>query len=192
MAKEGTDIIWTYIKSKTAAEMKKVIWTYVEDPSEIERTLVQWNILHFNQASETPLTTPQWKQLLDPCNRSDSELDEILHHRLTEDANLDPETRCFLTQIQNNIQSPMPKSRTILTEKTFRDFYRKTPEDESASPSGLHIGHYKTTITNHDFLYVVWQIMSLSYTNSYCLKRWRTSATTLLEKMHGNPMDSQV
>ena len=81
----------------------------------------------------------------------------------------------------------MSKSSVDLTPEKFKDFYRKTPEDKSASPSGLHIGHYKAAITNEDFLFVVWKIMHLSYNNSYCLQRWKTSATTLLEKVHRSP-----
>ena len=81
----------------------------------------------------------------------------------------------------------MLKDRTLLTEEKFRDFYRKIPEDKSASPSGLHIGHYKAAITDPEFLFAVWKIMSLAYNNNYCLKRWKTSATTLLEKVHGFP-----
>ena len=187
VADQDTESISRYIKSKTQAEMKKVVWKYIEDPQEIERRLVEWNILHFNQASETPFANEHWSRKLDPCDKSDMELDEILHHTLSEDDSLTPETSCFLRQIQTNIQKPMPCSLIDITIEKFRDFYRKTPEDKSASPSGLHIGHYKAAVTDGTFAYVTWKIMSLSYMNSYCLQRWKTSATTLLEKVHGFP-----
>ena len=183
----STDMIWDYIQSKTQAEMKKVQWHYIEDPQEIERRLLEWNILHFNQASETPLANQTWHDKLDPCDKTDDELDIILQEKLSQDDDLCPTTRCFLEQIQTNIQKPMPKTMTEMTQEQFYKFYRTTPEDKSASPSGLHIGHYKAASKNDDFSFVVWKIMSLAYTNSYCLQRWRISVTTLLEKVHGFP-----
>ena len=60
-------------------------------------------MLHFNQASQTPLATPEWENKLDPCSKTDYELDDILHNKLANDKNLDSVTRCFLTQIQTNI-----------------------------------------------------------------------------------------
>lgn len=69
---------------------------YIEDQHIIERRLVEWNILHFNQASETPLATEHWHNKLDPCSKTDDELDHILNITLTEDDSLSPETRCFL------------------------------------------------------------------------------------------------
>lgn len=167
--------------------MKKVQWSYTEDPLEIERRLVEWNILHFNQASETPLANQTWCDKLDPCTKTDDELEHILHRRLSQDPDLCPTTKCFLEQIQSNIQKPMPKSMTIMTLEKFRAFYKKTAEDKSASPSGLHIRHYKAASKHEDFSLVVWKIMTLAYTNSYCLQRWRTSATALLEKVRGFP-----
>ena len=184
---ETTDVIWTYIQSKTQQEMKKVQWMYIEDQAQIERRLVEWNILHFNQASETPLANENYKNKLDPCDKTDSELEHILKHKLSEGHDERPEVKFFLQQIQQNIQTPMPKEKTNLTEAQFRDFYRKTPEDKSASPSGLHLGHYKAASTNSDFSWVLWKILTLAYTNSYCLHRWKISATTLLEKIHGYP-----
>lgn len=66
-------------------------------------------------------------------------------------------------------------------------FFRKTPEDKSSSPSGLHLGHYKAAVRHPDMLCVVWSIMYLAYTNEYCLERWKHSGTILLEKISGFP-----
>lgn len=135
--------------------MKKVQWFYTEDPQEIERRLVEWNTLHFNQAGETPLANQNWSDKLDPCNKTDDELEHVLHHRLSQGPDLCPTTKCFLQQIQSDMQKPIPKSMTIMTLDQSRDFYRKTTEDKSASPSGLHIGHYKAASKNQDFSFAV-------------------------------------
>ena len=95
MCTSTTDTVWDYIQSKTQAKMKQLQWHYIQDPQEIERRLVEWNILHFNQASETPLATQQWHDKLDPCDKSDDELEAILRDKLSQDNDLCPTTRCF-------------------------------------------------------------------------------------------------
>lgn len=167
--------------------MEKVKWMYIEDQTQIERRLVERNILHFNQASDTPLANAAYKKKLNPSDKTDYDLEDILRHKLSDGHEDKPEVRFFLQQIQENIQHLMPKSKTNLTEEQFRDFYRKTPEGKSASPSGLHLGHYKAAFTNSDFSWVLWKILAIAYINSYCLQRWKVSATTLLEKIHGYP-----
>ena len=184
---EDTEAIWNFIQSTPAAELKKMEWEYIEDNIEIERRLLEWNILHFNQAHNTPLATPEWQQKLDPINKSDDDLETILYDTLTSNVDLAPETICLLEQIQCNLQPQMSQAQTTITEEHFRSFYQKTPEDKSSSPSGLHLGHYKAASSNNDFSYVLWSILSIAYSNSFCLDRWKTSATILLEKIPGFP-----
>ena len=105
--------------------MKKVVWTFIEDLPKIERRLIEWNIPHFNQTSETPLAQPHWEHKLDLNTKSDDELDHLLRVTLCDDDTLNEETKCFLRQIQTNIQQPMPKTRTLLTEEKCKAFYRK-------------------------------------------------------------------
>ena len=81
----------------------------------------------------------------------------------------------------------MDEKRTKITEEHFRSFYKCTPEDKSASPSGLHLGHYKSAASNETFSFVLWSIICMAYQNSFCLDRWKLSATTLLEKIPGFP-----
>lgn len=97
---EDTEAIWNFIQSTPAAELKKMEWEYIEDNIEIERRLLEWNILYFNQAHNTPLATPEWQQKLDPINKSDDDLETILHDTLTSNVDLAPETICLLEQIQ--------------------------------------------------------------------------------------------
>ena len=77
----------------------------------------------------------------------------------------------------------MDNKRTQITEEHFRSFYKCTPEDKSASPSGLHLGHYKSAASDETFSYVLWSILHMAYVNSFCLDRRKLSATTILEKI---------
>ena len=91
-------------------------------------------------------------------------------------------TICLLEQVSSNLQPMMDSKRTEITEEHFRGFYSKTPEEKSASPSGLHLGHYKSAATDETFSLVLWSILSIAYKKSFSLDRWKLSATTLLEK----------
>ena len=141
-----TESIWDRFQQMTQDEIDKLDWIYIEDPQIIETRLLEWNVLHFNQASTTQLATEKWETKLNPCNKSDDELDVILNDTLTTDPDLTPEARCLLEQIQKNIRQPMPKSMTHIESETFQDFFRNTPENKSSSPSGLHLGHYEAAI----------------------------------------------
>ena len=187
MQHDSTETIWNNFQSMTQDEIDQLEWVYLEDPAIIETRLLEWNVLHFNQASKTQLGTEKWEQKLNPCKRTDAELDDILNNTLTQDDDLTPEATCLLKQIQSNIRKPMPKSMTHIEQEEFCAFFRKTPEDKSSSPSGLHLGHYKAAARNDDFSYVVWSLMYIAYTNEYCLNRWKHSGTILLEKVPGFP-----
>ena len=184
---ESTEVIWNYIQTSTDEELKSIEWEYTEDLQEIERRLLEWNIHHFNQAHTSPLATKYWQDKLDPIHKSEDELEDILHHTLLDGEELSAETICLLEQISNNLQPMMDEKRTKITEEHFRSFYKCTPEDKSASPSGLHLGHYKSAASNETFSFVLWSIICMAYQNSFCLDRWKLSATTLLEKIPGFP-----
>lgn len=76
---------------------------------------------------------------------------------------------------------------TDITQEDFESFFLRTTEDKYISPSGLHLGHFKAAARNKEISYVLWSILHISYKNGFCLKRWRRSATTLIEKIPGFP-----
>ena len=160
---------------------------YTENRQEIERRLLEWNILHFNQAHASPLATKHWQNKLDPVGKTDEELEDIIKYNLLDGEDLSPETICLLEQISLHLQPMMDSKRTTITQEHFCSFYRKTPEDKSSSPSGLHLGHYKAAASDDTFSFVLWGILSIAYQNAFCLDRWKMSATALLEKVPGFP-----
>ena len=157
------------------------------DRKEIERRLLEWNIFHFNQAHASPLATKHWQQKLDPICKTDEELEDILQYTLLDGEDLSPETICLLEQMSLNLQPVMAAERTTITQEHLCSFYKKTPEDKSSSRSGLHLGNYEAAASDDTFSFVLWGIISVAYQNSFCLDRWKLSATTLLEKSPGSP-----
>ena len=174
--------IWSYIQSTPELDLKKIEWEYTEDQQTIATRLIEWNMLHFNQACDTPLAAPEWATKLDPTTRKDDELEEILRSTITEGANLTVEAKCILEMIRDNINPLMPPETTNITLESFISFFKSTPEDKSSSPSGLHLGHYKAAVTNKKIAKTLWTILSIAFKHSFCLNRWKNSATTLIEK----------
>ena len=119
---------------------------------------------------------------MNPLGKSDAELEDLLKYTLLDGEDLSVEIICLLEQVSSNLQPMMDSKRTEIMEENFRSFYSKTPEDKSASPSGLHLGHYKSAAADEIFSFVLWSILSIAYKKSFSLDRWKLSATTLLEK----------
>ena len=111
LAKASTEQIWSYIQQTPESELKQIEWDYTEDQQTIATRLIEWNMLHFNQACDTPLAAPIWAEKLDPTQRSDDELEEILTSTLLEGAGLNVEAKCLLEIIKENINPLMPKEK---------------------------------------------------------------------------------
>ena len=77
MQNDSTASIWDRFQQMTQDEIDKLEWVSIEDPQVIETRLLEWNVLHFNQASSTQLANETWEAKLNPCGKTDAELDQI-------------------------------------------------------------------------------------------------------------------
>ena len=89
--------------------------------------------------------------------------------------------------MKNIVSAPMIRERTTVSLEEYQSFFRHTPEDRSSSPSGLHLGQYKSAGFSTEFSAILWNIATIALDNQYALTRWHHSATVLLEKSAGNP-----
>ena len=186
MQSRTTKEIWNYLQIKEKNQ-DKIAWEYTENEADIKRRLREWNMIHFNQAVETPLATEQWEQGLDPNKVLETNMSQILDDAIKNDPTLHKDSRCFLEEMKNIVSKPMLPGKTQISVEEFQAFYRRTPEERSSSPSGLHIGHYKAAAFSTEFSTILCLIASTAFDNQYSLTRWCQSATTLLEKSVGNP-----
>ena len=186
MMSSSTQSIWDFLQIKEKNN-EKITWEYTEDETEISRRLREWNMIHFNQAVETPLATEQWEHSLDPNKVLENNMIQILDDAIHNDTSLHKDSRCFLEEMKTIVSKPMDHDQTHITVEKFQTFYRRTPEDRSSSPSGLHLGHYKAASFSKEFSTILCLIASIAFDNQYALTRWCNSATTLLEKSMGNP-----
>ena len=186
MMQATTKAIWDYLQEKERTK-DTIEWEYTEDDEDIKFRLKEWNILHFNQSIETPLAEEKWEKLLTPDQMLDKDISKTIQTAIDSDPNLHPASICLLQEMKRKVSKPMPIEKTTVSLEEFRGFFRHTPEDRSSSPSGLHLGHYKSAAFSEEFSAILWNIATIALENQYALIRWHRSATVLLEKSAGNP-----
>ena len=186
MHQSSTQDIWNFLqeKEKTKGDIE---WEYTENDDDIKFRLREWNILHFNQSSETSLASTAWEKNFTPDTLLDKSISRVIQRAIELDPDLHPNSRCFLEEMKNIVTDTMPPDKCTVSLDEFQSFYRHTPEDRSSSPSGLHLGHYKSAAFSTEFSTILWNIASIALDNQYALTRWHRSATVLLEKSAGNP-----
>jgi len=178
-----TAAIWDYLSTPGV----KPTYTYINDPYEIEKRLIAWQYHHYGQAKETPLASQYWHEQLDPLQKSDNEMDEIMTGELFRQSNLPSESKDFLSHMTSNIQPVMHPDALNITDIVFKKFYNKAKESTSSSPSGLHLGHWKAGAADKDICMVLSGIIRIAVQNTYTLERWRKVVSILMEKVQGQP-----
>jgi len=180
---KSTEAIWDYLSSPGS----KPTFTYINDPDEIEKRLIEWQYCHYGQAKETPLSTMTWHEKLDPLQKSNEEMDEVMTGDIFEESDLPDESKDFLRHMTSNVQPEMNAKDYEISESTFRNFYSKAKESTSSSPSGLHLGHWKAGAEDKDICKVLAGLVRIAVQNTYTLKRWRKVVSILMEKVKGSP-----
>ena len=173
------DTIWDRVNIDDGRDIQN--WKPIENKFMVEQMLLQWQRKHFRQASETPLTTPQWlKWLSDPIIQQ-----QILDGTFEGEADIPYETSLFLNYM---IRSVPEKIHHGTTFEEFTNYIRKARESTACSPSGRHYGHYKSLlIGNISILHTIFDIFHTALEAGIILDRWSQTVTTLIEKKKGLP-----
>ena len=79
----------------------------------------------------------------------------------------------------------------MITVEKFRSFYLRTKESKSSSPSGLHLGHWKSAATSLELSEILVTIINISLHNYHSLQRWAQVLGLLQEKKQGLPFIHQ-
>lgn len=98
----------------------------------------------------------------DSTTLTDDQITNILNNTLYTDKDLSPASQALLHNITTNIILTIPPVK-------FRAFYTKTKEQTSASPSGLHLGHWKAAVASQELSEILGSIINLAIMNSYDL-----------------------
>ena len=155
---------------------------------------------HFKQADGTPWTTAPLCHAVN-FDTNTSESVTILNGNY-DSSSLDAISTQVIKRMKQ-LLTPTANSN-LITPADFQGKMNTWKESTSTSPSGLHLGHYKALIAkNHhpddsdesnDIL--TWQaqiiqlrcnLLNLCIAHKYCLDRWKTVASVLLEKDPSTP-----
>ena len=132
---------------------------------------MDWKYLHYFQTSETHFSRKSWKYRLNPNNLPEEEILAFLHGKYEHDPSLHKSSKKLLEAIISKIIPKMRKAATEITAPKYKEFYSKKRERTSYSPSGLHLGHLKSTAHNEELVEVIVEIISIVVNNAYNLKR---------------------
>jgi len=214
-----------FMKPRSAGGITKLLvpspttpqgWNTVVDPRAIESHLIQYCQNHFKTPQGTPYTIPPLAPLLNydsltpfgqQITQGTAKLDElpISHH-----------TKLLLQHQSTWIPATYPRFHTLPFEALL-DGFRKWPERTSTSPSGRHLGIYKSLAkdANHKqskrnknntatatmaapkntppehngahVLQLIHQLLLMAVQHCHTFERWTTIWNFFIEKEIGNP-----
>ena len=174
------DQMWNIIQPNNGKNITS--WERISEGPQLESLLLQWMGKHNAQAAESPLSSPLWQSKLDQPHIRESILNGTFH-----DGTLPTEVLEFLSSFANIPETPAVPFSYDFTR--FCSYIKKTKEKIASSPSGRHLGHYKTLLMmkKKKLLRAIFDIMELSMKYSIILDRFLGVALTLLEKDEGSP-----
>jgi len=179
------------------------------DQDELEETLLEHSCTHFAQVEGSPFTTEPLGWLLQ-YNGLTPFGDWITQGRnLQATHTFDEPTSAILANLKRKLPAQTSTTHPLDYEKLLEGI-KKWPERMTTSPSGRHLGIYKslgkhvikkndteTTLDDpppkigitqgRDILYAIFDIMLLAVHHEYPLQRWRKVWTLFIEKELGNP-----
>jgi hypothetical protein len=75
----------------------------------------------------------------------------------------------------------------VITRKDFIKTIKEWKETTSTSPSGRHLGHYRTAILDVGVAQLHTDLLNIPITYGFAPNRWLLSVTPLIEKDEGSP-----
>ena len=173
--------------AETAEE--DIVWDTILDKESINANLLRFNRNSFRAAAISPCGHgPIYKNLT--FNSLSREASELLSGTIpTHWYGDDPSTlREFLTSfaIPDSVKTAGLISTEITTDDVLRGF-KKWKETTSTSPSGRHLGHYKTLIQNPTLLQCLTDFLFITVNTGLTLTRWCDAVNIMIEKDPGKP-----
>lgn len=165
--------------------------------------LIERNIRHFGQADTSPFAQPPLVTTFGYCGTNQASINLARKGHSPTDLNeesLDIGTKRI---IQGLSDTPAPTEMSDnITHDEFWKAFKIWDEQTTTSPSGRHLGHYKSLLISdgNDDMYtdespnpsiiikqVYYQIAMATLYSANTLRRWCHSSTMMLEKVPGNP-----
>jgi hypothetical protein len=126
----------------------------ITDPAEVQEKVLERNRRHFKQEHKTPLFDSRLVDLINDA--ADNDLcEDILDGRPVDVSLKDfAEVADFIKAMARptNIQDDGERIPYTITKEDVKEGFKKWKERTSTSPSGRHLGNYKTWIQDNELL----------------------------------------
>ena len=124
-------------------------WQTIDVPTEVLRHLQQRNQLHFGQAAGTPFTIPPLSDDLGFCG--DGEDAEKILDGTYDTTAYAPNVAILIRHLKQTAEIASMDAYPTISEEDYVEKLKVWKESTSTSPSGVHLGHYKTLIARHKY-----------------------------------------
>ena len=160
------------------------------DPITMESLILARNQSHLGQAHNTPFTINPGASLITPSHDNwtsllESDNPNTISHDIQQIIQTLKTIHSSATNTNNDTTQP-------ITLDEFKDQIQETPERTSSSPSGRHMGHYKTATQSTLILSTLKSLTSIPFQFGFSPTRWQVAIDTMLEKTPGNPHLSKL
>ena len=165
-----------------------ILWDTIIDKKDIEAHLLSFNREAFRAAAESPCGHGLIHDALTFSSLS-PEAADLLHGALPPEW---PKDNALLGeflasfQIPDSVQSMEPIS-TELSDDDIAKGFKSWRESTSTSPSGRHLGHYKSLIQDPVLLDCFKKFMNIAISRGISVKRWSNAVNVMIEKDPGRP-----
>jgi hypothetical protein len=180
-------------------------WTTITEPDEIEFFLQLQNRLHFGQANGTPFTREPFSSYI-PWPADTEYCDNVLAGTTSCTIEDVPQISALLQGCK--AASELNVLPTTITEREFRDKITSWKETTSTSPSGRHLGFYRSLFApgpylndtgddeennrynyfryaQQDIAQLILEIINYCLETGYILERWKTIVNIMIFKEPG-------
>ena len=177
---------------------KCTTWMTVDTPEDITMYLLERNRNHFRQADGTPFTIEPLKCQVD--FGATTETCETMLKGDYDSSDLDLITAMVVEHFQLVTDADVLPSS--MSSKAMMDKYKFWPETTSTSPSGRHLGHYRSLLPNlpvhspateaidskrQQLVDMHHAVTDYALRNGYSYQRWKKVVNVMIEKEPGNP-----
>ena len=168
------------------SEKNSVTYATILDCDAIEEELARYNREWFRQAKDTPFGNGELFDLVGFDGLTEPATNivegECMDHM---GIPMSRELQVFLEECRRPDSVKMIS--TTITNEQFISSVKDWKESTSTSPSGRHLGHYRTAILDSDVADLHTQLLNLPIANGFAPERWTHSVTPLIEKDSGRP-----
>jgi hypothetical protein len=166
----------------------ELIWEIVAERDQIERHLLDYNKASFRAASESPCGKGLIHDALTFSSLSPASIN-LLEGEVPQDWHHDDNVlREFLASFA--IPDKVRDAGEIPTEITGDDVqygFKHWRETTTTSPSGRHLGHYRSLIQHPVLLSCFVKFMNISVQSGISIPRWSQAINVMIEKEIGQP-----